>query len=66
VTAPAQDPPAVLTVEELVAAFDGRRKRSAIYADIARGAIPSLRLGRRLYVPGWYLTQLREGGAPRP
>jgi hypothetical protein len=60
VTTPASGP-AVYTVEELIEAFAGRRRRSALYKDIRTGAIPSLRLGRRVFVPGWYVDQLRDG-----
>jgi hypothetical protein len=53
--------PAVYTVDEVVALFGGRRRRSAIYEDLRRGAIPSLRLGRRLFIPGSWVEQLRAG-----
>jgi len=54
--------PGVYTVEELVELFGGRRRRSAVYEDIRRGAIPSVRLGRRLFIPGWFVDQLQGGG----
>ncbi|HEY8112483.1 MAG TPA: hypothetical protein VII16_06400 [Actinomycetes bacterium] len=54
--------PGVYTVDELVELFDGRRRRSAVYEDIRRGAIPSVRLGRRLFIPAWFVDQLRDGG----
>jgi hypothetical protein len=54
--------PGVYTVEELVELFGGRRRRSAVYEDIRRGAIPSVRLGRRLFIPGWFVEGLRNGG----
>jgi hypothetical protein len=53
--------PAVYSVDELVRAFGGRRRRSAIYEDVRRGAIPSLRLGRRVFIPAWYVQGLRDG-----
>ena len=53
--------PAVYTVAEVVELFGGRRHRTAVYEDLRRGAIPSLRLGRRLFVPSWYVEQLRSG-----
>jgi hypothetical protein len=53
--------PAVYTVEEVLEAFGGRRRRTAVYEDIRSGRIPSLRLGRRLFVPGWFVEQLRHG-----
>jgi hypothetical protein len=52
---------AVYTIAELVELFGGRRQRSALYEDVRRGAIPSMRLGRRLFVPGWFVEQLRNG-----
>jgi hypothetical protein len=53
--------PAVYTVEEVLEAFGGRRRRTAVYEDLRTGRIPSLRLGRRLFVPGWFVEQLRHG-----
>lgn len=53
--------PGVYTVDELVELFGGRRRRSAVYEDIRRGAIPSVQLGRRLFIPGWFVDQLRNG-----
>jgi hypothetical protein len=55
------DAPAVYSVDEVVELFGGRRGRSAVYEDLRRGTIPSLRLGRRLFIPGWYVEQLRSG-----
>lgn len=53
--------PAVYSVAELVEVFGGRRRRAALYDDIAKGLIPSLRLGRRVFIPAWFVDQLRQG-----
>jgi hypothetical protein len=61
VTADPGTAPAVYTVDEVLEVFGGRRRRTAVYEDIRTGRIPSLRLGRRVFVPGWFVEQLRSG-----
>lgn len=56
--------PGVYSVEELVEVFAGHRCRSALYEDVRRGLIPSVRLGRRVFIPGWYVERLRNGDQP--
>ena len=55
------DEPAVLTVEEAAKAL--RIGRSAAYAAVHRGQIPSIRIGRKLRVPRAALEQLLSGSA---
>lgn len=50
---------ALLTVEE--AAEVCGLKRTAAYVAVRRGQLPSLRLGRRLFVPAPALIALLEG-----
>jgi hypothetical protein len=53
--------PGFYTVDELVALFGGRRRRSAIYEDIRTGRIPSLRLGRRIFIARGVVERLIAG-----
>jgi hypothetical protein len=53
--------PSFYTVDELVALFDGRRRRSAVYEDIRTGRIPSLRLGRRIFIARGVVERLIAG-----
>lgn len=49
----------VITVEEAAEALN--LKRTATYEAVRRGQLPSLRLGRRLFVPLPALLRLLEG-----
>jgi hypothetical protein len=49
---------AVYSVEELVELLGGQRGRTGVYEDIRAGRIPSLRLGRRVFVPGAFVAEL--------
>lgn len=57
----------LLRPEELIP-FIPQMKRSALYEAISRGEIPSLKIGRRLYVPtaavrrAWSLTAADDPG----
>lgn len=35
--------------------------RAGIYAATKNGTIPSVRVGRRVFVPSWYVDSLLEG-----
>jgi excisionase family DNA binding protein len=49
----------ILTVDETAEALD--LKRTATYEAVRRGQLPSLRLGRRLFVPVPALVRLLDG-----
>jgi len=53
----AEDRP-LLTVDEVIALGVLRRGRSAIYEAIRRGEVPSVRIGRTVYVPTGKLRAL--------
>ena len=53
----AEDQP-LLTVDEVIAIGVLRRGRSAVYEAIRRGEVPSLRIGRTLFVPTGKLRAL--------
>ena len=47
-----------LTVAEFVAKFDGRVSRNFVYERIREGAIPSVRIGRKILIPSDALDRL--------
>ena len=53
--------PVVHSVRE-TAKILGIGERQA-YEGIHRGEIPHLKIGKRFWVPRWFFTRLREGGA---
>jgi excisionase family DNA binding protein len=58
-------PSAVLTVKEVQT--DLRMSRNAVYEAIARGEIPSLKIGRRILIPKVPYQRMLNGdrGAPQ-
>lgn len=54
----------VLTIEETAEALN--LKRTATYEAVRRGQLPSLRLGRRLFVPVPALMRLLNGESIEP
>ena len=49
-----------ISVKEFLVALEGRLSRNAIYAAIAAGTIPSVRIGRRLLLPADALDRILE------
>ena len=47
-----------LTVAEFVAKFNGRVSRNFVYERIREGAIPSVRIGRKILIPSDALDRL--------
>lgn len=53
----------VLSIDEVVRLFGGRLSRSTVYRAARDGRIPSLRVGRRLFVLRVWVDRLLDGGA---
>ena len=51
-----------ISVRDLLDILDGRLSRNAIYAGIAEGKIPHIRIGRRILLPSDCLDRMVSGG----
>ena len=49
-----------ISVKEFIDSVDGRLGKGSVYAAIAAGTIPSVRIGRRILVPTDALDQILE------
>ena len=47
-----------ISVKEFIAQLDGRLSKNAVYQHIAEGAIPSIRVGRRILIPSDALDRM--------
>jgi excisionase family DNA binding protein len=61
---PASDLPELLRVEEATAWLDVGQH--FVRELIARGELPSVRIGRLVRVPRWSLIAMRDTGLPKP
>ena len=47
-----------ITIEQLHKVLEGKVALGTIYGAVKNGTIPSVSVGRRVLIPGWYINKI--------